>query len=401
MPVKMADVSASKALFKSDFLLRCLPRDNCATAIELLLALPETAVLAIGSRNCLHFMHQAAGTEQRRSRLYYLPQCLEEYIDSSHLESVAAVCRTAADAGAKAIVLYLCCADVLIGTDYGSLCDDLSRMLQIHVLPLQRGFVATRRINTVTLILDEIERLLGNSADIPKLSVPEVALLSRRPLASNASLCTWLSRNGFVVRTNHCATLEEYRRLTQCRCAIGLDGFGCELGQRLMRLKNIPLVPLLHRYNIPSINNTLAELGGLLGISLTPKIESWKTRLEQATIVAHEVTEGKKIAVGIQEHSFELAAALIELKLPVAAVFCDALTAGDEPYIKELEKRTPTLPVYVNSRVTQEDRDCLLDIRFAIGAKAGFSCQNASVIPWNDRFSFGYEPLLQILEAMI
>ena len=38
MPVKMADVSASKALFKSDFLLRCLPRDNCATAIELLLA---------------------------------------------------------------------------------------------------------------------------------------------------------------------------------------------------------------------------------------------------------------------------------------------------------------------------------------------------------------------------
>lgn len=147
-----------------DYLLRCLPRDDCAIMINYLLSIPQTAVLAIGSRSCMHFMHHALPQKALRQRLYYLPQTLEGYAGNSHLLCVQEAAEHAKNSGAQAVILYLCCADVLVNTDYKRLYNTLTQRLGIPVFPLQRGFVATRRVSTIEVLLDILQALRNRNA---------------------------------------------------------------------------------------------------------------------------------------------------------------------------------------------------------------------------------------------
>ncbi len=258
--------------------------------------------------------------------------------------------------------------------------------------------MATRRVSTITLFLNFVESMLGASAGACTPQGNVVALLSKRPICQNHPFCTMLRSYGVAFQTNHCSTLEEYRQLAKCRYAVALDNFGLEFAQRLQLRYGIPFVPLLHRFDLVEINKEFEALGQLLQKDLRETI--WKNYKSLEAAVSNTIKRvgRQKIAVSSQEQVFPLAAAVSSFGLDVRAVFCDTISESDKPYLAVLQKNQS--PIFISSRVTAQQMTEFSHINIAIGSKAGFFCEDAKMIPCDDRYQFGYDALRQILEAM-
>ncbi|HWR60081.1 MAG TPA: nitrogenase component 1 [Clostridia bacterium] len=384
---------------QNSFMYRCLPRDNCCIMIEQLLTLPEVYVLAVGSRSCLQFMHSPVYGKPQGRRLLYIPQSLEGCVDSSHLEAVEKAVCLAVQRGAKGVILYLCCADVLIGTDFTHLCSRLERETGILVRPLYRGIVATRRKTALSSMMDIVQELFTAAAQD---KLPEgrcVALLSKRKLAAESDLFKLLQHNGYQAVTNHCETAEEFAALARCAAAISLDSFGDGLAEWLQRCSGTQTLRAHAHFDLEMIERQLKQLSDALGFEIDrkPQLE----RLQKALHSALAQPANASIAVGCESGNFELAAGLLSLQLHVDAVFCNTLGPEDQRWIDYIAVHNPHLQVCFNSRINEKAAMPQLEkISTAIGTKAGFFCKAARRIPMAEESAFGYEKLISLLEVM-
>lgn len=384
---------------QSSFTYRCLPRDNCCTMIEQLLDIPEVYVLAVGSRSCLHFMYSAAEGKPGCRRLFYIPQSLEECVDSGHLESVEEAVRQAVRQGAKGVIVYLCCADVLIGTDFIRLCTLLEAETGVLVRPLYRGIVATRRQSALGAVMDIIQDLFIAAPESRISKERSIALLSKRRLDVDSELFGLLQDSGYEAVTNHCESMEEFLMLAGCPTAVALDSYGDMLAEMLQKHFGTQILRIHAHFDPLLTEKELEQLSAALGLAI--KWETQRERLQAALSAALAQPANRSIAVGCESDNFELAACLLALGLHVDIVFCDAIASGDVRWINDIAAHNPHLMVCFDSRLNERTAmPELQKISTAVGTKAGFFCGNARRLPQAEEVGFGYEKLIKLLEGM-
>jgi nitrogenase molybdenum-iron protein alpha/beta subunit len=368
--------------------------------IELMLSLPEVYTLAVGSRSCMQFMYLATYGKPQAERLLYVPQELRECIDSAHLETVETAVDMALKAGAKAVLLYLCCSDVLIGTDFAALCTRLEQKHGAPIRALPRGFVATRRQSSTACLLDIVDILFARMSGVKSKNTKQVALLSARPVSPDSVLFSLLHNAGWHTVSNHCETLAEFASIPNSQMALALDSFGAEFAKSLHEHGNLQYLAIPFRFDERETESDLQQLCSVLRLLLD--CDAQRREMQAVCRAALCRAGGKSIAVGIQGQAVALAASLLSMGFCVQAIFCDELSKKDAELLRKIATAHPDVRIYFNSVLNALDNgEALRKIEIAIGSKAGFFCPDAEVISYHDSYGFAYEKLCSILEAIV
>jgi len=398
--IKLAGLSAEKIPLES-FFNRGIADDDCGKLVNLALCVPGIDVLAVGPLACLKVLYFRARKQGRNEGLFLLAVSSIDFIVGRHLEKLEkALEGLAASRRPRAIILYITCSDILAGSDIAGIAGWMESKYGIPVKVLERGPLSRRRVLPRVRLCDIFVNLLetgvrqGKKRHINLLGdagkLPEESGLKR--------ILTGYCRQE-IREFAALGSYEAFEGMVDGKLNIALDRFGYDMAVRMREKWDIPFVFLPAGYNVEEIRGNYIALMEALHVKW-----DFSRNLQEYHRVAAEVSAelvGKKIAVGIGQRSFELAHTLARVGLDVAAVFAEAVDQRDMAYINALVAMGSQAEVCLVSNVAGETQaGGFKEIDIAIGEKALFYCIKAKAIPLSADYRFGYEGIVEILEAM-
>lgn len=143
-------------------------RDICNTMIELALKNPKVQVLAIGPESCLRLLFFRASRRKLLDRLYMLPTETIDLVTNKHLEKLKDGLEEIINdprCNAQAIIVYIACVDIVIGTDFRSITQFIEKKYKIPIRVFARGPLSKRNMSPrdrLNNIFADIENCLSN-----------------------------------------------------------------------------------------------------------------------------------------------------------------------------------------------------------------------------------------------
>lgn len=151
-------------------LIQSVNRDSCNTIIELALKVPKVYVLAIGPESCLRTLYFRAYRRNLLDRFYMLPTKIIDLITGKHLETLEKGLEkiiNELESDLKVIIVYIACADIVIGTDFRSITQNIEEKYQIPIRIFARGPLSKRNMTPrerLHKIFINIEHCLSNKS---------------------------------------------------------------------------------------------------------------------------------------------------------------------------------------------------------------------------------------------
>lgn len=143
-------------------------RNSCNTVIELALKVPKVQVLAIGPESCLRLLFFRASRRGLLDRLYMLPIKTIDLVTNKHLEALKDGLEEIINdpkRNTQAIIVYIACVDIVIGTDFRSVTQPIEEKYQIPIRVFARGPLSKRNMpprDRLHNIFADIEDCLSN-----------------------------------------------------------------------------------------------------------------------------------------------------------------------------------------------------------------------------------------------
>ncbi|WP_291299770.1 nitrogenase component 1 [Desulfosporosinus sp. BICA1-9] len=398
--IKLADIANKMPL--DSFFDRGIADDECGELVNLVLCVPGIDVVAAGPSSCSRVLYFRAGKKGLNEKLFLLPVSSNDFATGKHLEKLEEALESLVTTRrSKAIIVYITCADILMGTEFVSLTKRIESRYGIPVKVFERGPLARRRTlpkeRLCGIFVDLLQRgvlqetkshinLLGDSGKLPK----DFGL---RQILRN--YCTGEEIREFAALDSY----EEFEDMANGKLNIALDRFGYDLAVRMWEKWNIPFLYLPACYNMKEIKHNYAAL--MEGMQVTWDFSQDAKEYHRVAAEVAVALVGKRIAVGIGPRSFELAQALELIGLSVAAIFAETVNKQDMTYIQALSATGSQAEVFLVSNVTVETQMGGFEgIDIAIGEKASFYCLKAKEIVVSADYRFGYEGIIEILEGM-
>jgi len=143
-------------------------RSSCDTLIELALSVPEIHVLAIGPESCLRLLFFRAARNGLLGRLHMLPNKAIDFVTGRNIETLKNGLEEIINNPqhiCKAIIVYISCADIVIGTDFKSVTKTIEAKYKIPIRVLARGPLSKRNMpprDRLYSIFSDIKSCLSN-----------------------------------------------------------------------------------------------------------------------------------------------------------------------------------------------------------------------------------------------
>ena len=384
------------------FFDRGIADDDCGELVNLALAVPGIDVVAAGPPSCSRVLYFRAAKKKMEERLFLHPISSNDFTAGNHLRNLEESLADLADSRrSRAIIVYVTCADILAGTDFTSITQRIESKYGIPVKVFERGPLSRRRTLPKERLCDIFINLLQRGKGSGSNSYIHL-LGDAGKLDETSGLRKILMNYCSDGEIRDFATLDSYEQfeeMTTGKLNIALDRFGYDLAVGMQKNWNIPFVFLPACYNMKEIKSSYGVLMEALHTTWDFSQDSKAYHQLAAQTVA--TLAGKQIAIGIGARSFELAYALTLVGFSVSTIFADNVTKNDRTYINALLSIGSQAQVYLISNVTGETQaGGFAEIHVAIGEKAAFYCAKAKEILVSADYRFGYEGVMEIMEAM-
>jgi nitrogenase molybdenum-iron protein alpha/beta subunit len=387
------------------FFDRGIISDDCGELVNLALCVPGIDVVALGPVSCSRVLYFRAREKGLNERLFSLAVSNNDFATGRHLEKLEEVLEDRLKLGRpSAIIIYITCVDIIIGTDFVHMTERLQKKYGIPVKVFERGPLSRRRTVPKERLRDIFINLLEKAVPIKTKGVrKQINILGYEGvLPAESSLREMLLKVFLPEEVSEFAVLQSYgafEKIPMGKLNIALDSFGCDLAVKMQEKWDIPFLYLPARYNVTEIEENYSALQNTLQI----KWDSGK----EAGVFNHlkrdvsTALKNKRVAVGIGDRSFELAHAMEQIGISVAGIFVETVDESDLKYINPLVSMGSQAEVYVVSNMTSEAQEnSFSELDIAIGGIASFFCVNAKTVSVGTEYLFGYEGILGILEAI-
>ena len=158
----------------------------------------DTVLVAAGSIPCIRELYILAKMKHKLNHLYYVHCSDEDYIMGTAEDKIRVAARNASETkGARVLILYLSCPDVLIRIDFDDLERSLTKELGVPVICFYRGPLAKEdtRYRPIETFMAALPKEEGEISGSPMELMP--------PVADMAGVSDWmrLPGNGNIILT--------------------------------------------------------------------------------------------------------------------------------------------------------------------------------------------------------
>ncbi|WP_053956701.1 nitrogenase component 1 [Inediibacterium massiliense] len=250
----------------NDFLSKVFYKKSCMEIINLALSIPDIYVLAIGPESCLRVLYFRALRKKQNQRLYLQTMSQNDLASSQHLDVAEMALREIIDHNdrkVKAVIVYISCSDMLIGSDFDSILKSIQRSHSIPVKLFKRGPLSKRRITPkerLSLIFTEIlDTYLDNNIDGKNIENPIINILGEEKLIEQCQLKTLLKNKGYfkIQEFIACNSFSDFKNLSKATFSIVTDKFGINLAKYLKERFKIPYASISIECSEQEFNNAI------------------------------------------------------------------------------------------------------------------------------------------------
>jgi nitrogenase molybdenum-iron protein alpha/beta subunit len=241
---KLSNTDKSNGFFTKAFY-----KESCMGIVNLALSVPDIHVLAIGPESCLRVLYFRALREGQNERLHIQTMSQNDLASSQHLEVTEKVLDkiiSIENRKVKAVIVYISCIDILIGSDFDSVFKRIEERYGIPVKLFKRGPLSKRRITPkerLSLIFSEILDVYaeGSSDDKTKES-PIINILGEEKLIEQCQLKTILKNKGYLKLQEFtaCESFNDFKNLSKATFSVVTDKFGVGIAEYLKENFKIP-----------------------------------------------------------------------------------------------------------------------------------------------------------------
>ncbi|MBU5591599.1 hypothetical protein KQI89_07460 [Clostridium sp. MSJ-4] len=233
----------------NDFFTKAVYKESCMGIINLALSIPDIHVLAIGPESCLRVLYFRALREGQNERLHIQSMSQNDLASSQHLEVTEKVLDkiiSIENRKIKAVIVYISCIDILIGSDFDSIFKRIEERYGIPVKLFKRGPLSKRRITPkerLSLIFSEILDVYAEDSSYDKTKVsPIINILGEQKLIEQCQLKTVLKNKGDLKlqEFTECESFNDFKNLSKATFSVVTDRFGVSIAEYLKENFKIP-----------------------------------------------------------------------------------------------------------------------------------------------------------------
>lgn len=389
---------------------RSLHKESCNEVIELALSIPETQLVAVGPESCLRVLFFRAARKNLVDRFNMLFTESLDFVTGSHvdalknqLESIIAESTNQAVI-IHAFVVYISCADILMGTDFSSVVRYIEKNYQIPVKIFQRGPFSKRQMlpkERLGLIFADIAEHYRETKDKRHHDhMNAINILGEEKILSDSSLFEMIARANFVqiIDLADLSTFEQF--LSMCRScqSIITHPFALSFAQYLEENHRIPYLYLPRSKNWLERRRHYQQLAKFLRVEDDYPLaeQDFKHYLKQLPEAAFQ----KKIAVGLSEASLETALTLLELGFNIRVILDDSVSVEEQERLKGFNEKEK-IWVYTDLDLLPDIIDRSQPIDVAIGTHAIHCFPMGKKIEYMERYDIGFGSIKKLIGEIL
>lgn len=351
--------------------LLCASSDSgCGSVIELMLQVPEYAVLFVAPYGCSR--HISVYPCELTGRLYKLTFSEVDVVVGRQTELVEqAVDQIIQDQpDVKGIVICASCIDRLLATDYDYLQESLQQRYQIPIYMEWMNPILAKCHPHEENLPHMMKWMHPETVQVDKKIVITLGRLHR--YAETSEMRKLLKNEGIdeIIHLTDCKTLEDFNRMGHAVLTLVMYPFGERAAKYLEETYGIPYVVCTPTYDPDEIHAYYEEIGEKLGVEIDDSYyyEKIKNEIKEAL----EQTSEKTFAVGeiisSTRNAFHNARTLIKDGFNVRYIFAGPDTGGKEEDIYWLKEHSPeTKLVALTDPAALNLMENPLEVDYAVG----------------------------------
>lgn len=387
---------------------RSLHKDSCNEVIELALRIPETQVVAFGPESCLRVLFFRAARTELLDRFNMVFTKDIDLVTNNHLEALKDSLETIIEESKnqsdmiQTLIVYISCADILMGTNFNSITRHIEKKYQIPVKIFQRGPLSRRKMlpkERLSIIFAEIEEFYQRKDNRPHEQENALNILGEEKILPGSSLSRMIHKANFT-QLNDLSDLksfEQFLSMARSRLSIVTHPFALSFAKYLKEKYQIHYLYLPRSRNRQESKWRHQQLAEFLQVEDDYLLieQAFKDYLDKIPKEAFR----KKIAIGLPEESLEMALALLELGFDVRVIFLDSISADEEERLEKFSEKGEII-VYTNSHLL-EILDKPQDIEVAIGEYAINYFPKGRRVEYLGQYDIAFENIKRLIGEII
>jgi len=381
---------------------RSLHKDSCNEVIELALKIPETQVVAFGPESCLRVLFFRAARKDLLDKINMIFTEAIDLITNSHLEALQENLEHRIkelknkQETIQAFVIYISCADILMGTNFNRVTGYIEQKYRIPVKVFQRGPLSRRKMlpkERLSIIFAEIEEFYQAG---PKATGKEnvVNVLGEEKILADSLLYTLIQKAKFTINDlSDLNSFEQFLAMARSKLSIVTHPFALGFAGHLAERYQIPYLYLPRSWNSQENKARYRQLTEFL------QVEDDYPLLEQAySHYLQKIPEEafrKKIAVGLEEDTLDIALVLLEAGFDVRLIFADSTDAEKENKIKKLGRKSRIIAQNELHLFDKEEKPSEIDV--AVGDSAVNYYPSAQKADYRGRYGLAFENMQRLI----
>lgn len=396
------------------YFYRSLPNEM-NDIMDVFLRLPDVYLIMIGPTGCTRVLYFRAERKGLANRLRIYPISSVDFTVGHHMNKLEELVEEIiAEEKPRGIVINISCVDTMAANDFDSIIRKAKEKHNVIVQIYHRGPVISNREASGARFSDLFMKLMeGCETKERKKQVNILSIYSQ--MKEGASLKKLLSQRYSEDEIKEFSTLktqEDLDQLTASELNILAGGFGLSLAGEMKKRWGIPSISLGTSFHPDEIEKNYKKI--LDFIQGEWDFSEDRKKMEEKARKIAPLLKGKKIAISAGMRSLELAWTLESMGIQVQAVMVGFLLFNysfqeipgwERPpetfYGEKLIGAGRDLDFYLSNNVTSSMRQQELSrIDIAIGSDLAAQCRNARKIKLSDDYLFGYEGIMEVLEAL-
>lgn len=143
---------------RNNIKLMCMAESEISN-LNYLLSIPGAVVLAVGPPSCVRQLYFAAQSQNQQDNFYMYVEDEKKLTMGMHLQDIKKVIDKLLIDEPKILICYLSCLDLLIGSDFDNIIEELQQDTKTYVIQFKRGPLEKRKIKPkakIRLILSDL-----------------------------------------------------------------------------------------------------------------------------------------------------------------------------------------------------------------------------------------------------
>lgn len=396
------------------YFYRSLPNEM-SDIMDVFLRLPDVHLIMVGPTGCTRVLYFRAERKGLANRLRIYPISSVDFTVGHHMNELEKLVEDVIlEEDPRGIVINISCVDTMAANDFDSIIRKAKEKHDVIVQIYHRGPVISNREASGARFSDLFMKLMEDCQ--AKEQKKQVNVLSVHSYMKDDSALKKLLNQRYsddeIKEFANLRTQEDLDQLTASELNILAGGFGLSLAAEMKKRWAIPSISLGTSFHPDEIKKNYQKLLDFIQGEWDFSKDQKKMEAQAQKIAP--LLKGKKIAISAGMRSLELAWTLESLGIQVQAVMVGFLLYNysfqeipgwERPpevfYGEKLIAAGRDLDLYLSNNVTSRMRQQdLSQIDIAIGSDLAAQCKNARGIKLSDGYLFGYEGILEVLEAL-